>query len=74
MKKSLCGELRGKAVFDLDTAISSDADKALKISEPQFEKKKKNFRDSMNACITFIEKIIHYRIITYNTYNNVINI
>ena len=41
MKKSLCGELRGKAVFDLDTAISSDADKALKISEPQFEKKKK---------------------------------
>lgn len=40
MKKSLCGELRGKAVFDLDTAISSDADKALKISEPQFEKKK----------------------------------
>lgn len=58
-------------VFDLDTANSSDADKALKISEPHFEKK---FRDSMNACIICIEKIIHYRIRIYNTYNNVINI
>lgn len=34
----LCGELRGRVVFDLDTTISSDADKALKISEPHFGK------------------------------------